>query len=310
MEYIILVIGFIVLVKCADIFVEGSSNVAKVLGVPTLIVGLTIVAFGTSAPEASVSIISAIEGKNEISIGNVVGSNICNLLLVLGISSLFKPLKANKQILKKDFLFSIIAYLTLYLSICKGFILGNNKGLLERAEGIILLSFLFLYLYNMITTTSKKQEKEKRQFKFSDIFKIIFGLMGIVLGGNVVVDCATKIARNFGVSEQLIALTIVAIGTSLPELVTSIMATKKGENDIAIGNVIGSNIFNIFFILGVSSLIVPLSINYSSYIDIIIMTIVGVIVYLLTLKDKCINRKKGIFMIFLYIVYIFYIIHR
>lgn len=309
MEYIILVIGFIVLVKCADIFVEGSSNIAKVLGVPALIVGLTIVAFGTSTPEASVSIISAIEGKNDISVGNIVGSNICNILLVLGLSSLFKPLKANRQILTKDFLFSIIAYLVLFISVSAEFFKGYSAGYLERIEGLVLLSFLFIYLYCMITT-STKQEKEKKKFSIFDLFKIIFGLVGIILGGNAVVDGATAIARNFGVSEQLIALTIIAIGTSLPELVTSIMATRKGENDIAIGNVIGSNIFNIFFILGISSTIVPLKINYNSFIDIIIMTMIGIIVYLFIINKKELDKSKGIIMISIYILYLIYIILR
>lgn len=309
MEYLVLVIGFVVLVKCADIFVEGSSNIAKALGVSTLIVGLTIVAFGTSAPEASVSIISAMEGKNEISLGNVIGSNICNLLLVLGISALFKPLKANKQFLKTDFLFSILAYFALFISVYDQFFLGNKFSYLDRTEGIVLLSILFIYLYSTIRS-NPTSDKEKKDFHFNDLFKIIFGLIGVILGGNTVVDSATSIARNFGVSEHLIALTIVAVGTSLPELVTSIVATKKGENDIAIGNVIGSNIFNILFILGASSVIVPLQVSTTIFIDILIMILFGVVVYLFALNKNQIGKRKGIIMIFLYMVYVLYIMHR
>ena len=300
MEYIILIIGFILLVKCADIFVDGSSNVAKSLKIPTLIIGLTIVAFGTSAPEASVSIIGAIEHRNEISIGNVIGSNICNLLLVLGVSSLFKPLKCNKKIIKRDLPFSILTYVVLFL-------LTINKYI-EKKEGLLLLITLIVYLFTII-----KQEYnnmiDKKDFSVKDLLKIIFGLIGIILGGNAVVDGAVIIAENFGVSEQLIALTIVAVGTSLPELFTSVIASIKNENDIAIGNVIGSNIFNILFILGMSSFISPLTINNYVIIDIIIMFIVGIILYIFVNKES-INRKNGIVMILIYFIYIFYIINR
>ena len=309
MEYIILIIGFIVLVKCADIFVCGSSNIAKSLGVPSLIVGLTIVAFGTSAPEASVSIISAIEGQNEISVGNVVGSNLCNLLIVLGISSLFRPIAASKQVLKKDFLLSIISYLILFIFVINDIVISTSNSFLSRVEGLILFLILVIYLYRMIKKENNK-EKENIKFSLSDIFKIIFGLVGIILGGNAIVDQAVLIAENFGVSKHLIALTIVAIGTSLPELVTSVIAAKKGENDIAIGNVIGSNIFNILFILGTSSIISPLNIYYNSIIDIGILLVFGVIVYILTYKNKEINRKTGILMILMYFTYMLYIINR
>ncbi|MGM9834797.1 MAG: calcium/sodium antiporter [Bacilli bacterium] len=310
MAYIILIIGFIILVKCADIFVDGSSKLAKSLGISTLIIGLTIVAFGTSAPEATVSIISSIEGKNGIAVGNIIGSNICNILLVLGVSSLFKPLTADKQIISKDFPFLLLTYILFLIFVFVDYFVSPNFISLSRKEGLLFLVLLSLYLYNLIKSHKESNiHEEKLPFKYSYIFKIIFGLFGTILGGNAVVDSATIIASSFGVSEHLIGLTIVAVGTSLPELVTSVVATIKGENDLAIGNVIGSNIFNILFILGVSSAINPLVINFHILIDLIVMTIVGLIVYKLC-KNKDLGRFQGIVMIFLYLQYIIYIIMR
>lgn len=312
MNYIFLIIGFILLVKCADIFVDASSNLAKVLGIPTLIIGLTIVAFGTSAPEAAVSIASSFKGQNEMALGNVIGSNICNILLVLGVSSLFNPLKAKKQIIVKDFLFCLLSYLVIFIMVAGPFALGESYGVLSRSEGLILLCFLGIYLYSLLLSASKKdmKEKEKKKFEIKDVIYIVVGIIGIVLGGNLVVDSASNIALSFGISEKLVALTVVAIGTSLPELVTSVVAAKKNEADIAIGNVIGSNIFNIFFILGTSAAIYPMVITASSLIDIIFMGLSGLIVYLLTIKNSRIGNRKGIIMVFLYLAYTAYIIFR
>lgn len=310
MAYIILVIGFIILVKCADIFVDGSSKLAKTLGISPLIIGLTIVAFGTSAPEATVSIISSIEGRNGIAVGNIIGSNICNILLVLGISSLFKPLKANKEILSKDFPFLLLTYFLFLIFIIIDFFITPNNINLSSKEGLLFIVILFLYFYNLIKSHKENNSiKEKIPFKISYLFNILFGLFGTILGGNAVVDAATYIASSFGVSEHLIGLTIVAVGTSLPELVTSVVATIKGENDLAIGNVIGSNIINILFILGVSSIIRPLLVDFNILIDLIIMSIAGLIVYLFCKKND-LNRNKGFLMILLYSFYIIYIIMR
>lgn len=311
MAYLLLIIGFLLLVKCSDIFVEGSSNLAKTLGVPSLVIGLTIVAFGTSAPEASVSIISAIEGKSGMSVGNVIGSNICNILLVLGVSSLFHYLKASKQILTKDFLFMLLSYFILIFLAVDGFTIKFLESHIARNEGLILLSFLGIYMYSLISSLStNKMKEERKKFELTDILKIAFGLVGIIMGGNVVVDAGTTIARSFNVSEHLIGLTIVGIGTSLPELFTSVTAIKKGENDIAIGNVIGSNIFNILFILGASSVIAPLTISSTMFIDIMIMLCSGLLVYLLALNKGKITRKKGLLMLIIYFIYIIYIIYR
>ncbi len=312
MNFIFLIIGFILLVKCADIFVDGSSNLAKVLRIPTLIIGLTIVAFGTSAPEAAVSITSSIKGQNDLALGNVVGSNICNILLVLGVSALFNPLKAKRQIITKDFLFCLLSYLVLFIMVAGPFVLGEGYGVLSSSDGLVLLCFLGIYLYSLILSVSKKDMKvvEKRKFSIKDILYIVLGLCGIILGGNLVVDSATSIALSFGISENLIALTIVAVGTSLPELVTSVVAARKNETDIALGNVIGSNIFNIFFILGVSGAVNSIIITSESLIDIIIMGVTGLIAYLFTIKNSRIGNKKGIIMLLLYLAYLVYIIYR
>lgn len=276
MSYFFILIGFILLIKCADIFVSGCSNLAKVFRIPTIIIGLTIVAFGTSAPEASVSLIASLKGANTISVGNIVGSNICNLLLVLGISSLF----------------------------------GYNISRISKFEGIVLLVFIIVYLIMLYNASKSKKESVRENFKFKYIINIIIGLIGIILGGDLVVDNATIIAKTLGVSNNVIALTIVAIGTSLPELVTSAVATYKKETDIAIGNIIGSNIFNIFFILGLSGAIGNITLEFESLMDIIIMNLTGILVLILLYKNKQIDYKKGIFMLSLYIIYIIYILIR
>lgn len=312
MEYVLLILGFVLLVKCADIFVDGSSNLAKVLGIPPLIIGLTVVAFGTSAPEAAVSITASLSGQNEIAVGNVVGSNICNLLLVLGVSALFNPLKSKREIIVKDYVFSLLSYLVLFFMVADSFYNGNNISHITRSEGFVLLCFLGVYVYSLIlgVASRDREKQEKKKFEFKDIFYVVIGLVGIIFGGDLVVDSSVEIATNLGISSQLIALTIVAIGTSLPELVTSLVASRKGETDIAIGNVIGSNIFNIFFILGLSSVVQPLLLNLNAFYDIIIMCFVGIIVYLFAIKNRRIGNKKGIIMLILYAIYIFYIAVR
>ena len=235
LNFIVLVVGLALLVKCADIFVDGSSNVAKSFGIPSLIIGLTIVAFGTSAPEAAVSITAALKGSNEISIGNVVGSNICNSLLILGACGLFTSLKAKKEVRKRDFPYYLLSAIVLLIMTGDYFLRGEATGIITRANGLILLCFLGIYLVSLIADVKRNQkgdnQEEKTKFKFKDVLCIIIGIAGVAIGGQFVVDGATGIARALGVSETVIALTIVAIGTSLPELVTSVIASKKGETD-------------------------------------------------------------------------------
>lgn len=312
MTYILLILGFIFLIKGADYFVDGSSNLAKYLKVPTLIIGLTVVAFGTSAPEAVVSMIASSKGSNEIAIGNIIGSNIFNLLVVLGISSLFGCLKANKQVITKDFLFSILATVMLGIVMFDKVISGFSFNEISRGEGFVLLSILILYVYSLVLTASKEKRlvKERHKLTFKDIFFLIFGLILIIVGGELVVNCSKSIALSLGISETLVGLTIVSIGTSLPELVTSIVAVKKGEVDIAIGNVIGSNIFNILFVLGISSVISPILVNGQNLIDLLILLFVSVMCYVFTCYNKRIGKSKGIVMILTYVVFMIYIVIR
>lgn len=312
MSFILIVVGIVLLIKCADLFVDGCSNVAKALGIPSLIIGLTIVAFGTSAPEAAVSITASLKGMNDISLGNVVGSNICNLLLVLGVSSLGGCLTAKRKIITRDFIYAIFSSVVMFILSFKFFHNGGTKGIIDQTAGLLLLCYLGVYLYALIgdALKSAKKKEEKNNFKFLDVFRIVIGIIGIIVGGQLVVNSAIKIAEMLHVSQNVIALTIVAIGTSLPELVTSVVAVKKGETDIAIGNVVGSNIFNIFFILGISSVISPIVYGFESYIDIIIMLVASIGVYLLTLKNSRIGKKKSIILLGSYAMYLIYILTR
>lgn len=330
MQYIGLVAGFVLLIKCADWFVDGSSNLAKVLGVPTLVIGLTIVAFGTSAPEAAVSISASISGQNEIAVGNAVGSSICNLLLVLGASAAVFPMAAPKSVLKKDYMFAVLAAFVLIFVTGDVFLSGGLDGFISqvknasaaasgravsyvtRSEGLILLTFIITYVYSLILGVlgDKDDEDEKGKFRWKDLLMIAAGMLGIMVGGDLVVDSSVKIAESFGISTQLIALTVVALGTSLPELVTSVVAARKRETDIALGNVIGSNIFNIFFVLGSAAVVSPLTLDITAFIDILIMTAVSLIVLALASFRSNISRPNGIFMLAMYAAYTVYIVMR
>lgn len=312
MSFILIIIGFVLLVKCADWFVEGSSNIAKALRIPALIVGLTIVALGTSAPEAAVSITTSVKGMNDISLGNVVGSNISNLLLVLGFSGLFGTLTAKKKVMTRDFRFLIFSSVILLIFTFVFYMSGEKTGIITRINGLMLLGFLGLYLYVLIGDAIKAINKNEEKIKFNvkDILLMIVGLIGIIIGGQLVVNSATDIANMFNISERIIGLTIVAIGTSLPEIVTSIVAVKKGESDIAIGNVVGSNIFNILFVLGLSSAISPITFGIGSFIDVIVMVVATIAVYTILKKHNQLDKKRGLILLLMYVLYIVYILIR
>ena len=255
MEYLLLIIGFVLLIKGADFFVEGSSSLARFLKIPSVIIGLTIVAMGTSAPEASVSINAALAGNNDIAVSNIIGSNIFNGLIVVGICAFMAGFKTNRDILKRDMPVNILITAILCVMIA--------DGRLSRLEGILLLSGMIFYIVNMIFSALKTRSScpdEKSMPLYKSLIFIAGGLVAVIFGGNLVVNNASQIAVSFGVSQNFIGLTIVAIGTSLPELVTSIVATRKGDSGLALGNAIGSNIFNILFILGMSATISPLHI--------------------------------------------------
>ena len=300
MEYLLLLVGFVLLVKGADFFVEGSSSLAKIMKVPSVIIGLTIVAMGTSAPEASVSINAALTGNNDIAISNVVGSNIFNGLVVVGICAFLASFKTNLDILKRDMPLNIVITMIL----CFMFM----DGKLSRIEGLILLAGMAAYIVSMIYSALKNRETGE-DCKVLSLPKSIVFMAGI-FGGDLVVDNACVIAANFGVSQNFIGLTIIAIGTSLPELVTSIVATRKGDSGLALGNAIGSNIFNILFILGMSAAISPLNVLGESLTDCIILLISTVILFVLAKTKKTMSRWEGAVCVLLYIVYTAYLLIR
>lgn len=305
MEYLLLIIGFALLIKGADFFVEGSSSLAKILKVPSVIIGLTIVAMGTSAPEASVSINAALSGNNEIAISNIIGSNIFNGLVVVGICAFIAGFKTNLEILKRDMPVNIV--ITAFL------ILMLIDGKLNRLEGIILLLGMIVYLICMVISALKNREAGEPCKVLSlpvSILYIIGGLIAVIFGGNLVVDKACIIAANFGVSQNFIGLTIVAIGTSLPELVTSIVATRKGDSGLALGNAIGSNIFNILFILGMSAAIYPLNVLNESIIDCVILLVSGIVLFIFAFTKKTMNRWEGATCVLLYAAYTVYLFIR
>jgi len=308
LSVLMLVLGFALLVWGADKFVAGASALARKLGVSPLMIGLTIVAFGTSTPELAVSLTAALKGANEIAVGNVIGSNIFNLLMVAGLSAAVCPLKMDNALLKRDWPISIGAAVLVFL------MLKTGNGV-SRVNGITLLIGFVLVMTLQIRSalanrvSSGEREGESGMSMPLIWVNILLGLACIIIGGDISVDGATDIARMFGLSETLIGLTIVAFGTSLPELVTSIAAARRGENDIAMGNVIGSNIFNILLILGSSAAVTPISVLPTAQIDCLILIAVSVIFYLPAQKGR-LGRFPGLTMALTYLVYTAYLIMR
>ena len=328
MNYILLIIGFFLLIKGADIFVSGASAISKKLGIPSVIVGLTIVSLGTSAPELAVSIVSSLQGSNEIAVGNVLGSNIFNTLMVFGVTLIIMPLIIKKSTIKKDFLINI-AVTTLFLLLTFNGILLGKENYISRFDGFILLSGCILYILFLIwTVKGQKVGKSKdvaAEMAIEDegiehinipksIISLIIGAICIVIGGNIVVDSASSIATALGMSDKLVGLTIVAMGTSLPELVTSAMAALKGEEDMALGNILGSNIFNILLIIGASSIITPMIVSSTLIVDfiflILVTILIGILIFAHKGKEKRLGKLEGILFVSLYIGYMVYIIFR
>lgn len=320
--FFLLIVGFVALVKGADWFVEGSSDLARIFHIPGVIIGLTIVALGTSAPELAVSTVAAISGSNEIALSNVVGSNIFNLLCVLGVCALIHPLPVASEINKRDFPISIIITIFVMYGSCfsafpsaivqtsnMGGIVGNVSRMLSIALIVLFIGYISVLIINA-KKHPKSEDAPANKSLWKSIMLILVGITLIVAGGQFVVTSAKEIARAFGMSETLIGLTIVAVGTSLPELVTSIVAAKKGETGMAVGNVIGSNIFNLLFILGISSTIHPILVNRASLWDMMILIIVSVITYIFGLTKKQISRIEGSFMLLMYAVDVVFAIVR
>ena len=318
MNYILLLVGFGLLIKGADIFVDGASAIAKKLGIPPVIVGLTIVSIGTSAPELAVSLISALEGSNDIAIGNVLGSNLFNSLMVLGVTAIVLPIVIVKKKVKSDFLINLFVTILLFIFTFDS-LFGSSTNRISRFDGLILVIICIAYMIFLVMKAKKTNmpeptEEEKNINVFIKILLIIIGAVGIVCGGQLVVNSATKIATSLGMSEKLVGLTIVAMGTSLPELVTSVVAALKGENDIALGNVLGSNIFNMLLILGTSSLISPIVVESELMIDFIYLIVVTIIMFVMIFmnnkEEKKLGKAEGALLVALYIGYTIYIIMR
>ena len=316
MAYVFLLVGFGLLIKGADLFVDGSSNIARLLRVPPILIGLTVVAFGTSSPEATVSILAALQGNAEVSLGNVVGSNIFNITLVVGIAALLYPLMVESETTKKEIPFTLLASGALLVLISDIELQGLSDNLLTRSDGIIFLLFLSIFMYYVIEVglESRKDSKEEpipSTIKWGkNIGLTLAGLAAIIFGGDMVVDSGTAIALDLGMSKTLVGLTIIAIGTSLPELVTSISAALKKESGIALGNVVGSNIFNILFVLGASAVVTPLPVNGKIFTDVMIMIALSLLLLLFSRTHYKIGKREGFILLTMYIIYLVFIILR
>ncbi|MEE1258225.1 MAG: calcium/sodium antiporter [Lachnospiraceae bacterium] len=303
LQLVLLIVGFVMLIKGADWFVEGAAGIARKFGIPQLVVGLTIVAMGTSAPEAAVSITAALKGNAGISIGNVVGSNIMNVFVILGITAAIIAIAIQDSTVKYEIpylIFISVAFLAM----------GYTGGSISRLEGVILWALFILYLAYLFRLAKKGSDEEDEENR-SPIFLLLSGIVGaviIVWGSNITVDSATAIAKMIGLSESFIGLTIVALGTSLPELVTSVTAAKKGSADIAIGNIVGSNIFNILFVIGTTALIIPVPFAANFLIDSAIAIFAAILLWICVLKTKKLTRMGGIIMLLCYGAYFVYLL--
>ena len=302
-----LMVGFVLLVKGADLFVEGSASAARLLRVPAAVIGLTVVAFGTSAPELAVSVTAALAGSNGIALGNVIGSNMFNLLMVTGLSSMAAAMPVDRGLMNWDFFLSIAVSVVMLAMTA----FDRQMG---RIDGAVMLALFAYFLYHVFQTAVRERrsaQKERRSLSapLSAVY-IAAGLGAVVLGSGMVVDCASALASAFGLSENLIGLTVVALGTSLPELVTSMVAARKGENGLALGNVIGSNIFNILLIMGVSSSVSPIQVTVSTVYDLICLILVSCVCWAMGRRKMCYTRAHGILMVGMYAVYMIYVLIR
>ncbi|MCA0384543.1 MAG: calcium/sodium antiporter [Firmicutes bacterium] len=317
MTYVLLIAGFAALIKGADYFVDGASGIAKFLKIPSILIGLTIVAFGTSSPEAAVSISAALKGNNGIALGNVLGSNIFNISVIIGITALIFPLDVHKQTMRKEIPLTLLAGVALLILSADGFLKEGQSLLLDRADGLILLLFFIVFVYYIIEAALNSKDSQENYLPENDhetpklglnILYTLGGLLAILIGGNWVVNSSIEIATSFGISQTIIGLTIVAVGTSLPELITSVTAARKKNTDIAIGNIVGSNIFNIFFILGASALISPIAIDSHLMLELFLNIAMTIVLLIFSRSQNKIVRWEGIAFILLYILYMAYLL--
>lgn len=313
-QIVLLIAGFVLLIKGAGYFVDGASSLASKMRISQIVIGLTIVAFGTSAPELVINILAALSGNTDISFGNIIGSNIVNILLILGIAGLIRPLKTEKNTVWREIPFALLAALTLWVLVNDSY-LNTSVNTLSRGDAIILLLFFVIFLtYTFAISKIESQHTpdiKELSYKKISLFLVI-GILALMLGGQLAVDNAVKIAAVLGLSDKLIGLTIIAIGTSLPELVTSAVAAYKGKSDIAIGNIIGSNIFNIFFILSISALITPLPFQSVMNIDMALMVLASVLLFFTMFSGtkRTLDRWESVIFIIIYAGYTAYLIYR
>jgi len=316
MTYFLFLVGFVVLIKGADFLVEGASSIAKKFKISNLVIGLTIVAFGTSAPELVVNIIAALEGKTELAFGNILGSNIANILLILGVSATICALTVKRNTVWIEIPLCLLAVLVVSAMANDALIDRVNLSIISRSEGLVLIGFFFVFLYYTINIARSNEgeivEAVDQYSTTRSIIMVIIGLTGLILGGNWIVQGAVKMALTLGLSETLIGLTIVSVGTSLPELATSAMAAYRKESDIAIGNVVGSNIFNIFWILAISSILKPIELQPANNFDISALIFSNLLLFacLFIGKRHILDRWQGVMFLFVYAGYIAYLIKR
>jgi len=317
LSYILLLIGFVFLIKGADFLVDGASSIARRFNISDLTIGLTVVAFGTSAPELFVNIVAGVKGTTDIAIGNVLGSNIANVFLILGISAIIYPLAVSKGTVWKEIPFSLLAAVVLAFLANDQLIDKQNHSVLLRSDGLILLSFFVIFLYYSINIAFEikglyNHAPVKAHGTTKSIGLVIVGLAGLIIGGEWIVSGAVHMALKLGLSQSTVGLTVVAVGTSLPELATSAVAAYRKNTDIAIGNVVGSNIFNIFFILGISAIIHPLPFSIANNIDIgmVILASLLLFIFMFTGKKRSLDRWEGIVSICIYVIYIIFLIYR
>ena len=313
LQMVLLIIGFVVLIKGADVFVDGASSMALNFKLSKMLIGLTIVAFGTSAPEFAVSVKSIISNNSDMVLGNVVGSNVLNILLIVGLCSIIKPVFVKSNTVRKEIPIVMMMSFLLFFLICDNLFISGVVNQINRNDGFIILLFFAVFIYYLISIMRNKKDEEADEYAEYGVGKsILFTLLGIVciiMGSNVVVDSASKIASMMGVSQRMIALTVVAFGTSLPELVTSIVSIKKGEQEILVGNIVGSNIFNIGIVLGlpVSLFGGVIAVGFTM-VDLIAMIVAAILLFLFSLRDHKIGRYEGIFMLIIFIIYYSYVI--
>jgi cation:H+ antiporter len=315
MDYIFLIIGMLILIYGAHLLVQGASSFAKMLNIPNLVIGLTVVAFGTSFPELIINVFASLEGQSELAVGNVVGSNIINIFLVIGLAAVVKPLHIQNYTVRYELPFALLAMAILFVVANDGLINGTTYSKLHRSDGIIFLSFFFIFIYyTFVVSTNSHGKLEghdvKEMSKLKSAIFMLLGMTGLYFGGEFIVSSAIHLAQEWGLSEVVIGILVVALGTSLPELATSVVASYKGNADMAIGNIVGSNIFNVFLVLGTSATISPIAFNPSINIDlgVAFLATLMLFIFVFTGKGQRVDRMEGSIFLILYAAYVTYLL--